>query len=57
MALNISPPVIYHFMGHDDIGSEGMGRYSGLSYYDFKALSVVINSILEGLSFEVVKGL
>lgn len=57
MTLNISPPVIYHFMGHDDIGSEGMGRYSGLSYYDFKALSVVINSILEGLSFEVVKGL
>lgn len=57
MALNISPPIIYHFMGHDDIGSEGMGRYSGLSYYDFKALSVVINSILEGLSFKVVKGL
>lgn len=57
MELNISPPIIYHFMGHDDIGSEGMGRYSGLSYYDFKALSVVINNILEELKFEVVKGL
>lgn len=57
MELNISPPVIYHFMGHDDIGSEGMGRYSGLSYYDFKELAIVINSILEQLNFEVVKGL
>lgn len=57
MELNISPPVIYHFMGHDDIGSEGMGRYSGLSYYDFKELAIVINSILEQLSFKVVKGL
>lgn len=57
MELNISPPVIYHFMGHDDIGSEGMGRYSGLSYYDFKELSTVINNILEELFFEVVKGL
>ena len=56
-ALSISPPVIYHFMGHDDIGSEGMGRYSGLSYYDFKELAIVINSILEQLNFEVVKGL
>ncbi|MBU2871043.1 hypothetical protein [Colwellia sp. E2M01] len=57
MERNISPSVIYHFMGHDDIGSEGMGRYSGLSYYDFKELSVVINNILEELKFEVVKGL
>ena len=57
MKLNISPPVIYHFMGHDDIGSEGMGRYSGLSYYDFKSLSEVINNILEELHFEVVPGL
>ncbi|WP_159816884.1 hypothetical protein [Colwellia sp. 20A7] len=57
MKFNISAPVIYHFMGHDDIGSEAMGRYSGLSYYDFKALSVVIDSILEELNFEVVSGL
>jgi len=57
MALNISPPLIYHFMGHDDIGSEGMGRYSGLSFYDFKGLATKINTILEELKFEVVKGL
>ena len=44
-------------MGHDDIGLEGMGRYSGLSYADFKELAVVIDALLEGLNFKVVKGL
>lgn len=57
MMLNISPSIIYHFMGHDDIGLEGMGRYSGLSYADFKGLATKINSVLEELKFEVVNGL
>ena len=57
MMLNISPSIIYHFMGHDDIGLEGMGRYSGLSYADFKGLATKINTVLEELKFEVVEGL
>ena len=57
LEINVLPAVIYHFMGHDDIGLEGMGRYSGLSYADFKELAVVIDALLEGLNFKVVKGL
>lgn len=56
MRKNIDPALIGSFMGHEEIGQEGLGRFSSLSYCDFKKLSEVVNSILKSLNFKVVGG-
>jgi hypothetical protein len=51
---NISPSLIDCFMGHEEMGQEGFGRFSGFSYADFKELSNVLQQLLISLEFEAV---
>jgi len=52
---NISPSLIDCFMGHEEIGQEGYGRFSGFSYADFKELADVLRQLLISLEFEAVQ--
>ncbi|UAA37185.1 hypothetical protein KIH87_10535 [Paraneptunicella aestuarii] len=53
---DISPALIDCFMGHEEMGQEGFGRFSGFSYGDFKRISETLQTLLCSLKFEVVKG-
>ena len=54
MYIKTDPTLIDAFMGHEEIGQEGLGRFSGLSYYDFKQLAYSVEKILQHLNFEVL---
>jgi len=41
-------------MGHEEMGQEDFGRFSGFSYADFKELSDVLQQLLISLEFEAV---
>ena len=43
-----------YYMGHDEMGQEGLGRYSGLSYCDLKKIAEKVETILYKHKFEVV---
>ena len=51
---NITPSMIDCFMGHEEMGQEGFGRFSGFSYADFKELSNVLQQLLISLEFKSV---
>lgn len=54
MERSVDPALINTFMGHEEIGQEGLGRFSGLGYLDFKQLAQLIETILQTLHFKAI---
>lgn len=45
----VSPPLVDAWMGHEPIGAEGFGRYSGFSVADLKAIATTIEAVFDRL--------
>ncbi len=45
------------FLGHEEIGLENFGRYSGFCYSDLKTIKEAIDSVFKTLNIQAIRGL